>query len=65
MVEREGGGEASDPVDASESGVNSDRSIGETGELLPAEQAPENKPVQPQLHPERAPKDDDILYHSV
>lgn len=65
MVEREGGGEASDPVDASESGVNSDRSTGETGELLPAEQAPENKPVQPQLHPESAPKDDDILYHSV
>ncbi|MBK1850653.1 sodium-dependent transporter [Marinobacter sp. 1-4A] len=65
MVEREGGGEASDPVDASESGVNSDRSTDETGELLPAEQAPENKPAQPQLHPESAPKDDDILYHSV
>jgi NSS family neurotransmitter:Na+ symporter len=65
MVEREGGGEASESVGAGESGSNPDKSTDETGELLPAEQAPENKPAQPQLGPESAPKDDDILYHSV
>ncbi|MCK0163248.1 sodium-dependent transporter [Marinobacter sp. S6332] len=65
MVELEGGGEASEPVGAGESSVGADRSADGVGELLPAEQAPENKPTEPQPGTESAPKDDDILYHSV
>src|SRR5690554_5556261 len=43
-----------------------DNGAGEgAGELLPAEQATENKPDLPQSLPQNAPKDDDILYHSV
>ncbi|WP_309043813.1 sodium-dependent transporter [Marinobacter sediminicola] len=37
----------------------------EAGELVPAEQTTDNKSDLPQSLPENAPKDGDILYHSV
>ncbi|MFP3977254.1 sodium-dependent transporter [Marinobacter sp. KMM 10035] len=61
LVLQEQHGTSPQPIEKSGVGAVDD----EAGELVPAEQTTDNKSDLPQSLPENAPKDGDILYHSV
>lgn len=65
MVEQEGSGVDSKAAGKGDDSVGHSGPAEESGELVPAEQAPDNGPDQQQMRPKSAPKDEDILYHSV
>ncbi|WP_100638146.1 sodium-dependent transporter [Marinobacter salexigens] len=63
IVLQERGGDSAGTVETGDNGVVRERANKGAGTLLPAEQAPEN--VQGQQPSENAPKEGDILYHSI
>jgi len=65
LVLQEQNGTPPQIIETGSAGVVDDGAGEGAGELLPAEQATENKPDLPQSLPQNAPKDGDILYHSV
>ncbi|SHK22712.1 neurotransmitter:Na+ symporter, NSS family [Marinobacter antarcticus] len=65
MVFRDESGASPEAADVGESGAVSDGAGEGGGELLPAVQAPASEHSEQKSAPENAPKDDDILYHSV